>query len=166
VRVSVLEDMDLARRAKQLGLRVRLTDGAGVVRTRMYRNGRETWRGFSKNAYGLVGQSVAGAIVVTLLLLALYLLPVGLLIGGLATGNGGWTWCWLPLVLVGMMLLQCAIVARRGRFRYWQALLHPLSVLCFVVVLANSMRWHRRGYGEWKGRRIALSSSRGEMPRE
>lgn len=166
VRTSVLEDMDLARRAKRLGLRVRLADGTGVVRTRMYRSWRETWRGFSKNAYGLVGQNAAGAIVIASLLLALSVLPVVLVIVGFAIGNGGWTWRWLPLALIGMMVLQCAIVARRGRMQFWQLLLHPFSVLCFVVVLANSMRWHRRGYGEWKGRRIVLSTSRGDVPRE
>ncbi len=163
-RVSVLEDMDLARRAKRLGLRVRLVDGAGVVRTRMYRNARETWRGFSKNAYGLVGQNALAAIAIAGLLLALSVLPLALFVTGLASGRGGWTWRGLPLALLALLLVQGGIVAWRGRFRYWQVLLHPVSVLCFVAVLGNSMRWHRRGYGEWKGRRIALAANRRDVP--
>ena len=55
VRRSILDDVDLARRAKQLGLHVRLTDGVGTVRTRMYRGFAEVWRGFSKNALALTG---------------------------------------------------------------------------------------------------------------
>jgi chlorobactene glucosyltransferase len=165
VRATVLEDMALARRAKAAGLRVRLVDGAGTIRTRMYRSAAETWRGFSKNAYGLVGQTIVAAIPIAVALLALYVLPLVVLVGGLVAGKGGWAWRWLPLALVGMALVQRAIVAARGRMPFWQIALHPLSVLNFVAVLANSARWHRRGYGEWKGRRIALAADPRTPPR-
>lgn len=155
VRRSVLDDMAIGRAAKRAGLRVRLADGVGTVRTRMYRDIGETWRGFSKNAYALVGRNVGAAVSIAVFMIALSVMPVVVLAGGLLTGRGGWTWRGLPLLLILMLCVQRGIVAVRGRMPLWHGVLHPLSVLLFIVILANSMRWHRRGYGEWKGRRFA-----------
>jgi chlorobactene glucosyltransferase len=166
VRNAVLDDMGLARRAKRAGQRLRLADGVGTVRTRMYRTADETWRGFSKNAFSLVGDTIWGALGLSILLLMLYVFPVIVAIVGFASGHQGWAWRWLPLALIGMMLIQRAIVVVRGRLPLWQIVLQPVSVLAFVAILANSLRWHRRGYGEWKGRRFAMSGDRSRGARE
>ncbi len=154
---SVLEDMHLGQRAKGAGLRLRLTDGTGTTRTRMYRSPGEVWRGFSKNAYALVGGSVPVALAVVGTMLLLYVLPPVVLLVGLLRKRRGMRWRWLPLLLVGLMLVQRAILARRANLPAWQGVLHPFSVLAFVAVLANSVRWQRRGYGVWKGRAYATT---------
>ena len=152
VRQSVLDDVDLARRAKQLGLRVRLTDGVGTVRTRMYRGSAEVWRGFSKNALALTGGSIIGATLSAVILNLLYVLPPIILILGVIGGRAGWTWRYLPVSLVLLMCVQAGIATKRARKPLWQIALHPFGVLFFVVILANSVRWRLRGYQEWKGR--------------
>jgi len=159
VRASVLDDMDLARRAKRLGLRVRLADGVGTVRTRMYRGAPEVWRGFSKNAYALVGASPGIALVCTVVLTALYPLPPIVLIIGLIAGGGLWTWHVLPMILVALMFVQNAIITRRTRQPFLQSVIHPLSILCFLVILANSARWHACGATVWKGRVYSTTGS-------
>ena len=52
-----------------------------------------------------------------------------------------------------------SVDVRAGRHRHEagvQAALadrpHPVGVLLFLVILANSVRWRLRGYQEWKGR--------------
>ncbi len=152
VRRSVLDDMALARRAKTLGLRVRLADGVGTVRTRMYRTAAEVWRGFSKNAYALAGASPGIAVGFAILVTLLYLLPAIVFVGGFVLEGGGWTWRILPLLLIALMVAQNGIVARRMRRPLWQPVVHPLAVACFLVILANSVRWHARGATMWKGR--------------
>ena len=98
VRRSVLDDVSLARRAKQLGLRVRLTDGVGVVRTRMYQGLGEVWRGFSKNALALTGGSIIGAVFCAVVLALLYLAPPAVLVLGVfGVGAGG----------LGVICLRC-----------------------------------------------------------
>jgi chlorobactene glucosyltransferase len=153
VRRSVLDDMDLARRAKRHGLRVRLTDGTGTVRTRMYRTAAEVWRGFSKNAYALTGASPGIGFGFALLLSLLYVLPSVVLVFGFVTGRDGvWTWRILPLILIALMVVQNGIVARRMRRPFWQPVVHPLCVVCFLIILANSVRWHVWGGMVWKDR--------------
>ncbi len=152
VRASVLDDMALARRAKRLGLRLRLADGVGTVRTRMYRSAGEVWRGFSKNAYALTGASPGIAVGFALLLTLLYLAPSVILVAGLVAGRAGWTWRILPAILVLLMFVQNGIVARRTRRPCWQLVVHPLCVVAFLAILANSVRWKARGATVWKGR--------------
>jgi len=152
VRASVLDDMELARRAKRLGLRLRLADGVGTVRTRMYRDAGEVWRGFSKNAYALTGASPGIAVGFALLLTLLYLVPSVVLVAGLVAGRSGWTWCILPTILILLMFVQNGIVARRMRRPFWQPVVHPFCVVAFLVILANSVRWKARGATVWKGR--------------
>jgi len=161
VRLSVLDDMDLARRAKRDGLRVRLADGTGIVRTRMYRCATEVWRGFSKNAYALTGASPGIAIGFATLLTLLYLLPSIVLVLSLIVGMGIWTWRILPLLLVLLMFVQNAVVARRMRRPFWQPVVHPFSVICFLVILANSVWWHVRGATVWKDRVYPTKASIG-----
>lgn len=51
LRDTLLDDRDLARLVKRQGYRLRMFDGRGLVHVRMYRNLRETWRGWRKNAF-------------------------------------------------------------------------------------------------------------------
>jgi chlorobactene glucosyltransferase len=164
VRRSVLDDVDLARRAKHMGLRVRLTDGVSTVRTRMYRGFAAVWRGFSKNALALTGGSIVGAALCAVTLASLYVMPPVILITGVIGGRDGWTWRYLPALLVVLMCVQAGIATKRARGPRWQVALHPFGVLLFLVILANSVRWRVRGYREWKGRSYLADGSVRERP--
>ncbi len=156
VRRAVLDDMGLAKRAKALRLPVRLADGVGTVRTRMYHDAGEVWRGFSKNAFALTGSSIAGATIFAAVLLLLYVLPpIILLVGSFVLDRGDWTWRILPAALVVLMLIQAGVIAKRTKRPFWQPLVHPFGVILFVLILTNSVLWHWRGRGEWKGRTYA-----------
>lgn len=154
VRDSVLDDVDFARHAKGSGLHVRLTDGVGTVRTRMYRGTREVWHGYSKNALALIGGRVWSAVLFAVALLVVYVLPILMVVVGIVLRRGGWLWLWLPCLGIALTVVQRTIVVVRSRMPIGQIALHPINVLCFLAILANSIRWRWRGYGEWKGRVI------------
>lgn len=56
---ELLDDVVLARRAKQAGYGIYFTSPIGVVRTRMYRSFPAMWQGWTKNLYLLIGASPA-----------------------------------------------------------------------------------------------------------
>ena len=64
VRRAVVEDFELARRAKRLGLRLLLADGRRLVRTRGYHSMREIWQGFSKNGLAEARRQPGGVLAV------------------------------------------------------------------------------------------------------
>ena len=52
---EVLEDVALARLAKQAGVRLYFASGNGIMRVRMYRTFGAMWQGWTKNLYPLIG---------------------------------------------------------------------------------------------------------------
>src|ERR1700675_3249991 len=57
---EVLEDVALARLAKQAGIRLHFASGFGIMRVRMYRTFRAMWEGWTKNLYPLIGGETGG----------------------------------------------------------------------------------------------------------
>src|SRR5882762_4665702 len=57
---EVLEDVALARLAKQAGIRLHFASGIGIIRVRMYRTFRAMWQGWTKNLYPLIGGTPGG----------------------------------------------------------------------------------------------------------
>jgi chlorobactene glucosyltransferase len=80
LRDTLLDDRDLARVVKRQRYRLRMFDGRGLVHVRMYRNLRETWRGWRKNAFLGMRGGLAFTIVILIGLpmvtIAPFLLPV------------------------------------------------------------------------------------------
>src|SRR5258708_19839604 len=86
---EVLEDVALARLAKQAGIRLHFASGFGVIRVRMYRTFGAMWQGWTKNLYPLmggtsraVGRELRG-VVPWIPLLLLLLTPLHLIWGAL-----------------------------------------------------------------------------------
>jgi len=144
VKASVLEDVLLARRAKQHGLSLRLCDGANLILCRMYSDWPSVRDGFAKNI--LAGYGSAGALVVaTIFHWAIFLVPWMLLF----TPYSAW-----GAILIAMGVLLRAMTAISSRQRLIDALLLPISVLLMTVIAFQALRWHSTGGPRWKGRII------------
>src|SRR5579863_3077483 len=57
---EVLEDVALARLAKQAGIRLHFASGHGIMRVRMYRTFDAMWQGWTKNLYPLIAGTTSG----------------------------------------------------------------------------------------------------------
>lgn len=162
VRGDIVEDLTLARKIKEAGLRLRYVSAPTLMRVRMYKSLGEIWNGWSKNFYAGAGGSFLGVILGTLLALAFgagpwLLWPAAipaLLLGG-----------WDPLLFGAAVSALTATVACLGfrvamekyldppRSHVW---LQPLAVFILVGILWNSALRTRFGGGlAWKGRTYA-----------
>jgi chlorobactene glucosyltransferase len=150
VRSIVLEDVAIARRYRATGRALRVAWAPGLAETRMYRTRKEMFEGLLKNIHGtefsaarLVG-SMAG-------LVGLFLLPLGLLPLGLATGS-------FALSVMGGVLCfalfgKHVVFDRAVGAPAWYGLLFPLSVAYYVVLVGTSLARGLRGKPvAWKGR--------------
>ena len=154
IRGVVLEDVAIARRFRAAGRRLRIAWAPELAVTRMYRDRKELFEGLLKNVHGadyfslrMVG-FLAG-------LVGLFLLPLGLLPLGLATGN-------LPLIGLGAFLYVALFGKHVGFARTSGApaaygLLYPVAVGFYLVLIATSFgRGLRRRPVRWKGRAYAV----------
>jgi glycosyltransferase involved in cell wall biosynthesis len=152
---EVLEDVALARLAKQAGIRLRFASGIGIIRVRMYRTFGAMWQGWTKNLYPLVsgtssvrsravGRELRG-VVPWIPLLLLVLTPWHLILG------------LLGVVLLAGRHAAYAATLRRNRFPAALALYYVPAVALYAAVLLTS-EWHyAHGSVSWKGREYPVT---------
>jgi chlorobactene glucosyltransferase len=151
---DVLEDVALARLVKTAGLRLRLSDGAGLITCRMYHNWADVRDGFAKNILAGHGRSVIFLLLSTLFHWLVFVLPWIMLLFPTARQMG---WFWLWLLSVGVR----AGTAVATRQRLLDALLMPISVLLMTRIAFYSIQWHYRGGSRWKGRALVRIKDEG-----
>lgn len=142
---NVLDDVTLAKLAKKHGFAIRMVDGAGLIRTRMYDSWQRVRDGFAKNI--LAGYGSAFALMLgTIFHWLIFLVPLVLLF---------WTEYRLwAVILIGAGLSLRTVSAIFSKQRVLDAPLLPVSVILFTIIAFQSLYWHYTGGSQWKGRRL------------
>ena len=146
VAAEVLEDVALARLAKQAGLRLYFAAGTGIMRVRMYRSFAGMWQGWTKNLYPLMGgnsRAVGRELFRVVPWIPLLVLPLSLLHP---------IWGALSVALLAGRHAAYAADLRRNRFPPVLALYYLPGVALYFAALLNSEWRYARGSVAWKGR--------------
>lgn len=158
VRGETLEDVALARRAKQAGYRLWFGPGDGIVTTRMYRSFSDLWEGWTKNLFLLFDRD-SKAIQGTVAEMALrYWLPP---IAGLGLLVAGFPAAWLGMTLLGYSVAEhCRFAHRLNRSGKLASalLLAPGAFLVFLLLLNSERRYSQKIGIAWKGRRYSTDN--------
>ncbi|MEJ5308535.1 MAG: glycosyltransferase [Anaerolineae bacterium] len=151
IRASIIDDMAFAKAIKRRKLRLRLADGAGLIRCRMYRGWAAVRDGFAKNILAGHGNSLPLLLLSWAFHWLLFLAPWVWLLAGWLGGPDGWPW--QPLCLIGLGVGVRALTAAFSRQRVGDALLLPVSVILMAIIATQAIVWRLRYGGvRWKGR--------------
>lgn len=144
----VLDDVELAKAFKRAGRSVAIADGTALAKCRMYDSAAALREGYAKSLWAAFG-SPGGAAAVCATLVWLYVVPPAAAVLGRGTVRRA------GAVGTAAALVGRGAVARRVGGRVWpDAAAHPLSVLAFVGLTADSWVRRRRGTLTWKGRAL------------
>lgn len=147
----IVDDVQLSRRIKAAGHRVRLVNGTDLVRTRWYDGVGNIWRGFSKNAYGGLGYNPWFGVAVAGVLAPLLLTPF------LRIGFGALAGA-IPSIAVwqaGLLLASRTLTSIIGRDHLWSTPLHAVTIAFWGATLAWSMVLSGTGRSvPWKDRDV------------
>jgi hypothetical protein len=150
---EVLEDVALAKRAKQMGIPLRFVPGDGIARVRMYASFRAMWEGWTKNLYPLVttpGRSITrelNGVMPWLALLCIVLTPVHPAIGAFGV-----------LLLAGRHAYYGAML-RRNHFQPSSVIYYVVAVPLYCAALLVSEWRYAHGKVRWKGREYGVSNT-------
>lgn len=146
VRMEVVEDIALARRVRERGLRSRLRFAVDAFEVRWITDLRSVFTVLQKNYFALLG----------------YRLPVVLLlvIGGMTAYSAAWTH---PIGLSGLGLFALCATAIARRYRW--SMLHAVAAPLAIPVIFASMAWStfrtlRDGGVTWRGAVYPLAELR------
>lgn len=154
---KILEDVELARTVKRLGLRMLFRYGGDAVRTRMYRSFLQLREGWTKNLAMLFPDPARLAIWRFLEFLAL-LFSLALLLLFLTSGQ----YILTPLFLFGPVLTLRRIA--RAHLPWTANALLLFGLPLFSYLLLRSKFSHQRGCVTWKGREYGGPRCRDFVP--
>lgn len=142
---NVLDDVTMARAAKQAGYGIRMVDGNRLIETRMYQDWPGVRDGFAKNILAGYG-SISALLAASVLHWLVFLLPYFLLF-------------WPEYRLWALLLIFAGLGIRTisawfTKQRILDALLMPLSVLLMSAIAAQAIYWRYTGGAKWKGRKL------------
>lgn len=151
-KATLNEDMHMARRAKALGLRLRVVPGGGLYRVRMYVGLKQIWRGWSRIFYGCFG--TLPRLIVSVLMLAVFSVSpyLTLLLSPLAD-EGAW---WLAGAGLFAVLAQQSIMWRFyaiSRTAPGLALTYPIGAAFCLAMTLNAMTRVLGRSTDWRGTR-------------
>jgi hypothetical protein len=148
---EVLEDVALARIAKQAGLGLRFESGKGIMRVRMYRTFGAMWQGWAKNLYPLMGgtsRAVGRELFRVVPWIPLLVLPLAV---------AHLIWGALGIALLAGRHAAYAADLRRNRFPGGLALYYLPGMVLYAAALLNSEWRYARGSVVWKGREYPVT---------
>ena len=158
VRDRVVDDINLGRKLKAAGARIRVALAPQLQWARMYHGWREMWEGLTKNAYAGLEYKPHWALAIgAAVTLANVLPPVYF------AGSAVWlalspsVWSAAALLLAALTVLLPARVMNRVRRLVdgpaWYAWTMPIGSALYMAILAASAWRYYRGGNIWKGRR-------------
>lgn len=176
IRARLNEDIELARLAKQGGLRLRVVENKGLYQTRMYSTLLGAWRGWSRifaGAFASPGRVLAACAVVFLVVLVPWI-SLGVALAGQAseTADAGSPWGFAAWTWFSVVVLQQLVITRfytgvgiavGWSFTYVLGVTVALGMLLnalFKVLGATTTTWRSSTYR--RNRTVAQSENAGQ----
>lgn len=151
VKATLNEDMHLARRCKQMGLRLRVIRGGDMYRVRMYVGFPQIWRGWSRIFYGCFGtfpRLLASVMMLAVFSVAPYLT---LILSPLFAGDA---WPWLSSAAAFTIVAQQSVLWRlyaiTGNGAPW-AMSYALGATVCMGMALNAMLRLGATTTTWRG---------------
>ena len=150
VKSHIVEDTELARKAKRKGERMMTTSGRGAVYGHMYHSWSEVWHGFSKNAFGLLGYRFTALTIFLILLCGSYIAPWFFLLCS--------EFKLAALAAIGLGVFQRMILALKFKQPvYTSTLLNPAGIVAVMAIALHSSIRYWMGSIQWKDRTVLFS---------
>ncbi len=156
VRDKIVEDYNLARLVKHLGLRLRFVTAQDALGVRMYSSLAEIWRGWRKNFYTVSEKRMLLKAITRIVLMFTFLvLPFVILSYGVVLGmtNPINVYLFSGAFMAAFLWLGIIILDRSIEVSPGYALLFPLAILVYIGIGIDSTVRGSLGLGfTWKGR--------------
>ncbi|MCM3357756.1 glycosyltransferase [Psychrobacillus sp. MER TA 171] len=152
---AIMDDFELAKAFKKIGIPVRCISGRGVLNFQMYPEGMNSLiEGWTKN-FGTASRSTHPLV---MSLISTWIsgsfLPIALLILGFYIGFVSWI-AIACICYVGFMIQVYLMARRTGNFRFYVFIIYPILFFFFIGIFSWSLvRTKVFRTVTWKGRKI------------
>lgn len=149
VKATLNEDMHLARRAKALGVSLRVIRGGDLFQVRMYTGLSQIWRGWTRIFYGCFG-SLGGLLGSVALLSIMSLGPYISLAASPWLPGGAWIAAAATAAILAQQSILFPFYSLAGLTPWW-ALTYPIGAGISLAMTLNAMRRLGGAGTNWRG---------------
>jgi len=135
IKGEILDDFRLAQEVKKNGGKQIIMNGKETMTVRFYKDFIAFWNGFSKNSFGVFENPLVFLPFITACV-CLYLVPYVVFLHGLVHSR----FELMPFFQITLITLHSIFILFKFRINRIHMLLHPISVLLWILVVINSMR--------------------------
>jgi glycosyltransferase involved in cell wall biosynthesis len=141
---EIVEDMALAKEAKNKGYKIITTLGGNSISCRMYNSFSSSLAGFTKNFFPGFNSNTVLFFLFNLLLLLIFIVPMFLLFYEI----------WIPFLM--SLILRAIISFQSKQNIIFNTLLHPFQLLILFNLAIRSYIHVKKKKIKWKGRTITV----------
>lgn len=149
VKNHIVEDVALSRVFKQSNKRILTGAGTEVVFGKMYSNFSEIWHGLSKNVFGLTNFKTIPFFIILIVFIFTSVIPyISIFVK---------EYFYFSLILISLNIFWRGLLAINFKHNLLLSIiLHPISIIIFVIIGLNSFYQSKYGVLNWKGRKITI----------
>ncbi len=158
VKNRIIEDVAIAKKIKEKGLRFMIYDGSQEIYCRMYNNLKQVVNGFSKFICSAFNYNLPMMFLVICTVLGLFLLPFLYLPLAVIYSWPAGTLNLITSQIIFIMIIKMTL-ALRFKSRIMDTVFTPVSMLYILSIAISSALEYKRGRGVfWKGRSYGFDS--------
>lgn len=154
IRNNPLDDLELGRVIKKLGLKWKLLTGGKHVQVQAYRGNFDAFKGVSRSVFPALHYSSTLLVLFAIVLLGLGVVPTLTVAVGAISYPYGSGLSIRPILLICMVGIPWFVVCLKFKHNAIMVLFYPLSIVLMVAVGLHSFITHALGFANWKERRI------------
>ena len=154
IKDNAIDDFELGRMIKRLGLKWVLTDGSGMVRSLSYGGNIAAFRGISRSVFPALNYRLSVLASMSFLLGICGFLPVSTLIARVVFGVVETQFVMYSALSLSLFSLSWLIVCKRFGHSLFALLVYPISIAVMLIMAYYSMLANAFTFATWKGRDI------------
>ena len=154
IRGNPLDDFNLGRTIKKIGLKWVLLEGLNCVEVLAYKGNVDAFKGVSRSIFPAINYRVSVFILFSIALLGVGLLPLFTLVWTSTSASQKDGLMLMSAMSLSMVIISWLIVCLKFKHSALIILVYPLSILVIFLAACHSLVTHGFGFTNWKGRRM------------
>lgn len=149
-----LDDFNLGRMIKRLGLKWVLFEGINCVEVLAYQGNIDAFKSISRSIFPVINYRVSVFVLFFTALLAVGLMPLFILLDTSVSASQKDELMVMSVMSLGMIVISWVVVCLKFKHSALTVLFYPLSILPMLLAGCHSMVTHGFGFASWKDRKI------------
>ena len=154
IKDNAIDDFELGRMIKRIGLKWVLTDGSNMVKSLSYGGNILAFRGISRSVFPALNYRLSVLALLSFVLVLCGFLPISTLVARVILGVAETQFVMCSILSLSLFSVSWLIVCKRFGHSLYALLIYPMAIAVMLIMAYYSMLANAFAFATWKGRDI------------